>query len=136
MSEVRYHIDEEGRKIIAERDGTVVGIMPWEIDGKSVTFGRAGSAVCVAPQERRKGIGTAMTNLAREKFPREQGYIIGTTPAISETMRSVLNRPSMETNRDAWFDSIGSGTASELTTPDVQRLLNLAQQDLDRLLGK
>ena len=135
-SEVRYHIDEENQQVIAERNGRAVGIMAWSVDGQQVTLARDQIPVCVAAHERRQGVMGRMTDLVREKFPREDGFTVHTTPAISDSLREVLNRPSMKEKRDYWLDSIGEETASEIGTPGVTQVLARVQPDLDRLLGK
>lgn len=136
MSEVIYHIDEEGRQVIAERDGEAVGVMPWTLDGKKVIIGVAGRPVVVAAHERRKGIGSGLATTGRERFPREDGWEMVTTTAISPLLRKHLYAKGKADRRNNWFDYVGPEDTTPIPTPTVTQVLNLAQQDLDRLLGK
>lgn len=134
MSDFNCHIDHENQQIIAERDGVVIGVMPWIVDGTQVTFGIPERPVCVAPHERRKGVGSAMTTLARQQFPREEGYVVSTTSHMSEIMRNILDRPSVETRRNEWFDTVHDGEATPVATGTVQQILAEVQEDFDRLI--
>lgn len=132
MSEVIYHTDEVSQQVIAERDGQAIGRLPWTVEGQRVTMG----LICVAPPERRKGIGLTMITKVRDRFPREEGYELVTTPAMTEMgLRSVW-KEGKDNRRESLVDEAGTKFASPISTPRVIQELNLAQMELDRILGK
>ena len=132
MSEVIYHTDEVSQQVIAEREGRAIGRLPWTVDGQRVTMG----LICVAPPERRQGIGLTMITKVRERFPREDGWELVTTPAMTELgLRSVWAEGKDE-RRESLVDEAGTGQATPISTPQVIQQLNLAHMELDRILGQ
>ena len=122
-SEVTYHLDEDGGMIIAERNGTAIGMLPWSISGdtaylyQSITDNRYLRA-CVATDERESGIGAEMASLFVERYPAEDGWRTETG------------------GRDDWLDNIDAPDTDAISTIEVTETLKIAQGNLDRILAE
>lgn len=122
-----YYLDEGGQEIFAVKDGGVVGRIPWAIDKQAVTMG----LILVAAHERRKGIGLTLISKCRERFPREEGYELLTTPAMTPAGLASVWAEGKDDRRETFVDGAGQGVATGFTTPDVTALLSDAQERFD-----
>ena len=131
MSEVTFHIDETNQQVIAEKDGVAVGVMPWTLEGQIVHLG----FTCVTAHERRQGIGSGLATTGRQRFPKEEGWEIRTSTALSPSMADHLWREGKDERREGWFDYTGTERTNDYATAAVTAALEKVQEDLDALLN-
>ena len=117
--------------VIAALGERAVGVMPWRIDGQTVHLG----FTCVAPDQRRKGIGSGLASTGRVRFPRDDGWEIRTSEAITPLMADHLWRDGKDERREGWFDFTGVAAMDDFATPQIMDALSEAQANLDSLLS-
>lgn len=134
-SEVEYRFVEERQMLIAIRDGRAIGLLPWMTDGQTVYLYQENDhgiiSACVAPHERRKGIGSEMATRMRAHFPREDGWTIRTSELLTPQIADHFYREGKDDRREGWFDFTGQAGASGLSTIEVTGVLALAQDAID-----
>lgn len=139
-AEVQYHFHSAAQLLIAERDGIAVGVLPWTQEGNIIHLYQQISPTefffaCVAPHERRKGIGSEMATRMRQHFSRDDGWEVRTSKILTPEIADYFYREGKDDRREGWFDFTGVAGGEDIGTQGVMAALSMAQTHLDELLS-